>query len=97
MRRILLFVLFVFCACECQEMTGTVPFFAVNERRVSKLFDTLKLYGSEGGANKRVAFSKHDVEARKFVIHLLEKKLGLKVNIDAAGTLTSFPTNTNFF
>lgn len=59
----------------------------INSDRLHKSLLTLATYGKNAqGGSDRVAFSTHDVEARKFVKSLMEKA-GLEVSIDFAGNL----------
>lgn len=59
----------------------------VNQERLSSSLKTLSTFGkNEAGGSDRVAYSIHDVEARKYVIELMEKA-GLEVSIDFAGNI----------
>lgn len=60
---------------------------SINADRLHQNLMTLATYGkNEEGGSDRVAYSKHDVEARKFVRKLMENT-GLEVSIDFAGNL----------
>lgn len=59
----------------------------INPDRLHENLMTLATFGKNAqGGSDRVAFSTHDVEARKFVKSLMEKA-GLEVSIDFAGNL----------
>jgi N-carbamoyl-L-amino-acid hydrolase len=59
----------------------------VNQDRLAALIKDLSSYGKnkEGGSD-RVAYSSHDVDARKFVIDKM-KAVGLEVSVDYAGNI----------
>ncbi len=59
----------------------------VNGDRLHKSLIQLSTYGKNAaGGSDRVAYSSHDVEARKFIKDLMEKA-GLEVSVDFAGNL----------
>lgn len=59
----------------------------INADRLHENLLTLATYGKNAqGGSDRVAYSTHDVEARKFIKNLMEKA-GLEVSIDFAGNL----------
>lgn len=59
----------------------------INADRLYENLLTLATYGKNAqGGSDRVAYSTHDVEARKFIKNLMEKA-GLEISIDFAGNL----------
>lgn len=59
----------------------------INADRLHENLLTLATYGKNAqGGSDRVAYSTHDVEARKFIKNLMEKA-GLEISIDFAGNL----------
>jgi len=60
---------------------------SINADRLHQSLMNLSTYGkNEKGGSDRIAYSKHDVEARKFVRQLMENA-GLEVSTDFAGNL----------
>ena len=67
----------------------------VNKDRLNSTLKTLSTYGkNEAGGSDRVAFSKHDIEARKYVKELMTKA-GLEVSTDFAGNLIGKKAGSN--
>jgi beta-ureidopropionase / N-carbamoyl-L-amino-acid hydrolase len=61
--------------------------FKVNSERLHNSLMKLATYGKNNqGGTDRVAYSKHDLEARKFVKELMEEA-GMEVSVDFAGNL----------
>lgn len=59
----------------------------INGDRLHETLLTLATYGkNEKGGSDRVAFSKHDIEARKYIKELMEKA-GLEIYVDFAGNI----------
>ena len=59
----------------------------VNQDRLTKLIQELSTFGKNAkGGSDRVAYSSHDIEARKFVVAKM-KELELEVKIDFAGNI----------
>lgn len=59
----------------------------INADRLHQNLMTLATYGkNDKGGSDRIAYSKHDVEARRFVRELMENA-GLEVSVDFAGNL----------
>ncbi|MBC6367146.1 Zn-dependent hydrolase [Algoriphagus sp. AK58] len=59
----------------------------INGDRLHETLLTLATYGkNEKGGSDRVAFSKHDIEARKYIKELMEKA-GLEISVDFAGNI----------
>ncbi|MFC5627210.1 M20 family metallo-hydrolase [Algoriphagus winogradskyi] len=67
----------------------------VNQERLTGLIHELSTYGkNDAGGSDRVAYSTHDIAARKFLLGKLEK-LGLEVSIDFAGNVIAKKTGSN--
>ncbi|WP_425636249.1 M20 family metallo-hydrolase [Algoriphagus yeomjeoni] len=67
----------------------------VNQNRLSGLIKELSTYGkNEAGGSDRVAYSPHDIAARKFLIQKLEK-LGLEVSVDFSGNIIAKKAGSN--
>jgi len=58
----------------------------VNSDRLLARLDKLSEFGRMGNGVHRVAFSEEDIQARKYLIDLMES-MGLKVRTDAAGNI----------
>lgn len=59
----------------------------VNQERLSSTLKQLSTFGKNaGGGSDRVAYSKHDIEARVYVKELMEN-VGLEVSVDFAGNI----------
>lgn len=71
------------------------PSILVNQNRLSGLIKELSTYGkNEAGGSDRVAYSIHDIAARKFLIQKLEM-LGLEVSVDFAGNIIAKKDGSN--
>lgn len=71
------------------------PSILVNQNRLSGLIKELSTYGkNEAGGSDRVAYSIHDIAARKFLIQKLET-LGLEVSVDFAGNIIAKKDGSN--
>jgi beta-ureidopropionase / N-carbamoyl-L-amino-acid hydrolase len=67
----------------------------VNKDRLNSTLKTLSTFGkNEAGGSDRVAFSKYDIEARKYVKELMTKA-GLEVSTDFAGNLIGKKAGSN--
>lgn len=63
--------------------------YQINAERVNNNLEILKTFGiNEEGGNNRVAFSDHELDARKYILKRLTD-LGVEVNIDAAGNISA--------
>lgn len=61
----------------------------INSKRFEANFNAISEFGAlKGGGLTRLAFSKEDLEARKFLINLIEKN-GFKLKIDNVGNIFS--------
>ncbi|MDF2156883.1 Zn-dependent hydrolase [Algoriphagus sp. CAU 1675] len=79
------YLLFLISAFLISSLSNTKA--QVNQERLSQTLQKLSTYGkNEAGGSDRVAYSKHDVEARKYVISLMENA-GLEVSVDFAGNI----------
>ena len=59
----------------------------INAKRFERNFNAISEFGAlKGGGLTRLAFSKEDLEARKFLINLIEKN-GFKLKIDNVGNI----------
>ena len=59
----------------------------IDAKRFERNFNAISEFGAlKGGGLTRLAFSKEDLEARKFLINLIEKN-GFKLKIDNVGTI----------
>ena len=59
----------------------------INAKRFERNFNAISEFGAlKGGGITRLAFSKEDLEARKFLINLIEKN-GFKLKIDNVGNI----------
>ena len=59
----------------------------INSKRFEANFNAISEFGAlKGGGLTRLAFSKEDLEARKFLINLIEKN-GFKLKIDNVGNI----------
>ena len=59
----------------------------IDAKRFERNFNAISEFGAlKGGGLTRLAFSKEDLEARKFLINLIEKK-GFKLKIDNVGNI----------
>ncbi len=83
MKKILLSaIILVFCF-----EYGIAQGLKINSDRLHQSLMTLATYGkNEKGGSDRIAYSKYDVEARKFVIELMVEA-GLEVSVDFAGNI----------
>ena len=69
--------------------------YTINAKRLQTTLEQLQQFGqnSEGG-NDRIAYSQHELDARSYLIQRM-KKIGLQVNIDAAGNISALRPGTN--
>jgi len=82
MKKFLILTCFIFTS-----LTSFSQELFVNGDRLHKSLIHLSTYGKNAaGGSDRVAYSSHDVEARKFIKDLMEKA-GLEVSVDFAGNL----------
>ena len=59
----------------------------IDAKRFERNFNAISEFGAlKGGGLTRLAFSKEDLEARKFLINLIEKN-GFKLKIDNVGNI----------
>ena len=74
---------------------GTAQNIQVNQDRLSLLIKDLSAFGkNEQGGSDRVAYSVHDIAARKFVMQKMTE-LGLDVSVDFAGNIIGKKAGTN--
>jgi len=67
----------------------------VNQERLTTLIKDLSSYGkNKDGGSDRVAYSSHDVAARKFLIEKM-KAIGLDVSVDFAGNIIGKRSGSN--
>lgn len=87
-----------FCICLLTLFSGAnanSQTIRVNQERLAGLIQELSTYGKNAaGGSDRVAYSVHDIAARKFVIKKMTE-LGLDVSVDFAGNIIGKKAGTN--
>ena len=83
-------IILIFCL-----ENGRTQSLQINSDRLHQSLMTLSTYGKNAqGGSDRVAYSTHDVEARKFIKELMQKT-GLEVSVDFAGNLIGRKSGKN--
>ncbi|SHG55187.1 Zn-dependent hydrolase [Flagellimonas flava] len=86
------YILFIFCALPLIAQNSHLK---VNQNRLEqRIFDLAKFGLQSNGETERVAFSNADVEARNWVIQILQEQ-GLEVSIDFAGNIIGLRKGEN--
>ncbi len=89
------FLLYLLFTCTLQSRGQQLSDLRVNQSRLSDNIQELAKYGkNEAGGSDRVAYSSHDIAARKFLIQQL-KDLGLDVSVDFAGNIIGKKAGSN--
>lgn len=80
-------IIFLICCIAFLPQSGFAQTAQVNQERLSASLAKLATYGKNAaGGSDRVAYSKHDVEARVYVKELM-RNAGLEVSVDFAGNI----------